>query len=210
MSGILKKITDHKKRVVMMFLLLAVTAVFLIFKLYILAAFLIVVVAVNELTVRKMSKRIAPFSTRSRIRNVDTLVIGETDSVCAKTAAKQGTSVEICLPGCTLAGAYEVLRHTFSILKESGGNAVLAVKKKNIGKIGYSLFDIGFFHVVTMNRLGLKNVRLMSHFPIVFAPVKSLRFLLGIGNKRNADEYCDDNIMRFCSERDIEVKILQF
>ena len=174
MSGIIKKISSHKKSAAMLLLFLAVTVVLLIFKMYIIALLMLSIVIVNELIVRKMKKQKAPFGTRSRIRNVDCLVIGDISHKEAQSLVGDGTSVSINLPGCSLAGAYEVLRHTFSILKENGGSVVLAVKKKNLNKTSYSPFDVSFFHPVTINRLGLKNVKFMIRFPAVFAPIKSL------------------------------------
>ena len=208
MSGIMKIIINHKKTIGTLFLLLIIIAVLLIFRMYIFAAIIITAAIVNVLAVRKMNKQKAPFWKYSKIRNVDCLVIGDISSNTAQNLSGSGTSVSIYLPGCTLAGAYEVLRHTFSILKENGGNAVLVVRKKNISKTDYSPFDINFFHPVTVNRLGLKRAKFMSRFPIVFATVKSLKFLFGTKTVSNMQDFYDEDIKNFCIERGIELQIL--
>lgn len=209
MSGIINKVIKHKKTVAAIFLLLVIIAVLLIFGMYIPAAIIIVVFIANELTVRKMNQQKALFGTYSKIRNADFLVIGDIPHKTAQRISERGKTVTIYLPGCTLAGAYEVLRHTFSILKENGGRVVLVVRKKNIEKTGYSPFEISFFHPVTINRLELKNVKFMRRFPIVFAPVKSMMFLSGIKEAKSVSEFCDKEISAFCSERGLEGKILK-
>lgn len=209
MSGIIKKIGNHKKSCAALCLLVVLTAGLVMLEQYVLVVLLAGVAILNELTIRKMKKQKEPFGTRSRTRNVDCLVIGDIGPGNAKTAAGEGTAVSIYLPGCTLAGAYEVLRHTFSILKEEGGNVVLAIKKKNLKINRYSLFDAYFFHPVTINRLGLKKQKFMSRFPVVFAPVKSLMFLFGAGTMKNTEKHCDEEIMGFCSERGIAVTVLE-
>ena len=209
MSGIVKKILNQKKMFAALSLFVVLVTGFVIFKLYILTATLIIVAIVNELTFRKINKQKAPFGTMSRIRNVECLVIGDVSLKTAKYLAGNNSTVCIQSPDCTLVGVYEVLRHTFSILTEDGGKAILVVKKKNIEKVRYSIFEVVFFHVVTIHRNGLKNKRRMSRFPIIFSPVKSLIFLSEAFPTRKRKEHFDMNIQNFCLERRIEVNILE-
>lgn len=209
MSGIINKLLKHKKAVAVLFLLLVIISILLVFRMYIPAVIIIVITVANELTVRKINKQKAPFDTFSRIRNVDCLVIGDISPKSVQTFLGCGTAISIYLPGCTLAGAYEVLRHTFSILKEDGGQVMLVVREKNIDKRGYSLFEIGFFHAITINRLKLNNSKYILRMPILFDPIKSVMFLFGIKRTKFTGEYCDNEIFAFCEKRGFKGKILK-
>ena len=160
MSGIIKKVMKHKKAFAALCLCIVFVAYLLIFRLYLLALLFVSIVMGNELTFKKMMEQKTPFDTRSKVRNADCIVIGDVGKKALKEVAGEGTVVSICLPGCTPAGAYEMLRHTFSILKESGGRAVLVINRKNLKKRKYSLFETYFYHPTAINRLGLKNINL--------------------------------------------------
>lgn len=209
MSGIIKKISNHKKKFAAMCLFAALITGLLLFRLYIPAILLTAIAIVNELTFKKMCRQTEPFGTRSRIRNVDCLVIGDFSTNAAEELAGTGSTVCIQSPGCTLAGAYEVLRHTFSILKEDRGKAVLVVKRKNLMEKRFSLFETVFFHRVTLKRLGLENRKRMSRFPAVFSPLRSLLFLFGGFPAGERKTYRDTEIQNFCMERGIELSILE-
>ncbi len=209
MSGIVNKVIKRKTDVAVIFMLMVLTAFFLFFRMYLAVLVILVFAALNEITVGKMNKQKIPFGTYSKIRNVDCLVIGDINPNSMHSLSESSNIVSIFLPGCTLAGAFEVLRHTFSILKECGGTVILAVRKKNIGKAGYSPFDISFFHRITINRLGIKNAKLMRRFPVLFAPLKSMMFLGKIGKSRSMKDYFDKEVLDFCSKRGIEMRILE-
>ena len=119
MSGIINRVIKHKKEAVMFLWILGIVAFLFAVRMYILALIIIVLAIANELTVRSIYRQKAPFGTYSKIRNVDCLVIGDIPQKAMKRFSGNDKAVSIYLPGCTLAGAYEVLRHTFSILKET-------------------------------------------------------------------------------------------
>ncbi len=209
MSGIINKVKNHKKAAALLVLFLMIIAVFVISGMYLPAAVIMAVSVANELTVRKMNRQKAPFGTYSKIRNADCLVIGDISPKAAQNLSGSDKTVSIYLPGCTLAGAYEVLRHTFSILKEDGGQAMLVVRKKNIDKTGYSPFEISFFHAVTINRLELDNSEYLLRLPILFTPIKSLMILAGTRGVKSATGLCDKEISAFCEERGFTGEILE-
>ena len=207
MSGILKKL-KNKKKFACAVVLAALEAVLIVFRLYILGILLPCVLLLNWLVKNKLEKQRRPFYPHSLIRNVDYLIIG--DMCDASEIVPEGsTYVQIAAPGRGLAASYEILRHTFSILKENGGNAVIVVKRRNSEKEKYSLFDVGFFHTVTINKLGLEDKIMMSKLPFVFSPIKSLVFLLGIRKVKNIKDYHNEEIERFCAEREIGIRILE-
>lgn len=126
MSGILKKIKKHASRVVnIMFLLLC--AALILLRLYILVAVIFVIAVVNRMTVRKMNKQKEPFEPRSVIRNLDYIIIGDVSESVRKDISGSGTGICIRSPECSFAAVYEILKHTFSILREQGGKAVIVV-----------------------------------------------------------------------------------
>ena len=175
------------------------------------AVFLLAVCASDVAVVYRIREQRKPFGSRSRVRNVDTLIIGDISPRNAKECAEcgdGGTAVCIYSPDCTLSGAYEVLRHTFSILKEQGGRAVLVAKEKNAFAGGYSLFDVIHFHMITVKRLGLERTARMGRFPVIFAPVKSFKFIFGERRGKALKVYHDCELEGFCRERGIELSIL--
>lgn len=209
MSRVIKKLLSHKKKYIALCVFIVLLVSFWILGFYIPAVLLAVAAVINELTFRKMNRQKVLFGTYGSIRNIDCLVIGDVSPTAATNIVNTDSFVCINSPNCTLVGIYELLRHTFSILKENGGKVILVVKEKNIAKKGYSIFEIAFFHDVTIHRLGLENKRKMSRFPFLFSPVKSLIFLAGRLPVRYNEEHNDAEIEEFCSERGVELSILK-
>ena len=133
----------------------------------------------NEVVRKEMQRELRPFEPGSLVRNVDYLIIGE---LCrTENIVPEGSKfLQLKIPGCSLDAAYEVLRHSFSILKENGGVAVLAYKNKSCSAHEHSLFDVNFLIPLTIQRLHLERYKIMKYFPLPFSPWKSLRLLLNI------------------------------
>lgn len=208
MSRIINQLKKHKRILVMVaFVILSVFAV--VFRLYIIAVVILVGAFLNDAVIRKMNRQKEPFGPRSHIRNVDSLIIGDVSDNIKKNLSGDGTRVCIHIPDCSLVAAYEVLRHTFSILKECGGTAIIIVSQKNIEGKFYSIFDAGFYHIVTLNRLKLKKYINRGYLPIIFAPLRSIKFLFGIGLSEVKEiEMLPKEMEEFCMEREIALKIL--
>ncbi len=138
---------------------------------------LISVALMNRAVLKKMHAAHAPFRPLSRIRNVDFLVIGT--FIDARSFIPKGKSfVQIAAPGRGLFSAYQVLRHTHSILKEEGGTVMLAFEK---GKDKFTVFDMPFLHPVTVKKYHLEGLKRESRFPMIFAPINSVRSLITRG-----------------------------
>lgn len=166
---------------------------------------LLMLAALNGATVRRMYRQREPFEPRSRVRNVDYLVIGD---ICApeEVVPAGETFVQIAASNRSLLASYEILRHTSSILKERGGHVVLAVRRKSAAQNTYSLFDVGFLHPVTIERLGLKGKTWQRHLPALFAPLRSLRLALWIQHGSWKEAECPlQEIQSFCKERRIDL-----
>lgn len=178
MSRILKKLKQPKQ----FFLLSFIAIEFICFLLgfYIACVIIFVFCIMNLIIVSKMRKECAPFNAMSKIRNVDYLVIG--DQCKIKEIVPIGkTYVQIAAPGRSFTSSFEILRHTFSILKDNGGVVVIVGKKKSKEK--YTIFDLPYFHQVTLKRLGLQRKRILTYIPIIISPIKSIKILFSFKAK---------------------------
>ncbi len=203
-------ILSHKKKLVSLFLLFLVIGCFEYFVfqtfaiIFITWLFMLALLFLNWIVLKKMRDEKEPFGTFSQIRNVDFLLIGTLFD--AKSFVPEGKSfVQISSPKRGLFSSYQILRHTHSILKEEGGTVVLAFERN---RDNFSLFDMPFMHPVTIKKYGLESLKRKSRFPLLFAPVKSLFLIIGGGGGKNSfiqftDEknqvYSDTAV--FCKER---------
>lgn len=171
------------------------------------AALVLLGASINVAVLKKMYKQKMPFEPTSKIRNIDYLVIG--DMCRTEHIVPAGkTCLQIMAPSRSLYASYEIMRHTFSILRdfEGGGILVLAVRDKYAEKHNFSLFDIPFLHPVTIRKLGLARLARQTRLPLLFAPVRSLRFLLNLRRRTYIHGPCPDRaISEFCKERNIEL-----
>ena len=118
--------------------------------------------------------------------------------------------VALTSPGRSLTSSYEILRHTFSILKENSPFAVIVVQKKNL-QSGYTAFDIPIFNLspTSIKRLGLEDMKKRSGWLFFYYPVKSLQLLFD-RKSRYPEEMRDipQEIEMFCEERGINLRIV--
>lgn len=211
MSGILR--SKKKLTVLIAFIVacLCVAALGACLKLglvyYVVVYFLMFAVAALTFAVwRKMKGMSAPFGTFSNIRNVDYLIIG--DFCKAKDYVPEGSSyVQVAAPGRGLNSSYQILRHTHSILKEEGGNVVIAIGKS---KKDFMIFDMPFLHPITIKKYHLERLRKMSKLTFIFSPIDSIRFLLGGGYSTYVPvQKVDSELASFCAERDYSLICLE-
>lgn len=207
MSRFINKIKKHKKAFVIA-VFVFISAGFVLFKLYLISFLVLLIAVLNYTVVRKMDGQNEAFSPRGRIRNIDTLIIGDVSNDAKKKLLGKDTGICINSPCCSLTAAYELLRHSFSILKENNGKAIIVVKKMRMKK-SYNLFDVRFFHAVTISRLNLKKFVYKCYFPMIFEPFLSIRFLLGIGCKELVEtKEIPKELYEFCVERNINLVVL--
>ena len=211
MSGIISLIKNHKKKSLfcaLFFILAALIVVFLCVNNIIAcvaAFFVLIFFLLNLVAVRKMNSQKIPFNPRSVTRNVDYLIIGD---MCDpnQLISSGKTYVQLSAPDRNLMSAYEILRHTYSILDEKYGTVVFVIKDKYINVERFSIFDIPLFHKITINRLNLKMMIIKANFPFLFSPLKSIKLLLGI--KISGWKNCEcpkKKINQFCEERSIKL-----
>ncbi len=154
---------------------------------------------------RKMQKIAAPFGSFSPVRNVDYLVIG--DCIDPAACVPQGaTFVQVAAPDRSRNASYQILRHTHSILKEEGGNVVIAIGR---GKADFTLFDMPFLHPITVKKYHLEGKQRMSRLAFLFAPIASIRFLVGRPHAFRPAEDVDAQLAAFCQERGYTLTCLE-
>lgn len=162
------------------------------------------ILRLNNLTIKKNIRQYVPFSSTSQIRNIDYLIVGD---MCDSSVIvnKNKTFIQIQAPKRGVHSCYEIVRHTHSILKD-GGTVCVCLNQHYINKpIG--VFDIPFFHPVTIKRLCLQNINRWASYPMICRPLSAIILLLGIQSKRYV--LCNESyreIDEFCSERGYTVQ----
>lgn len=202
MPRILKKLT-----VFLLTLLLfewIVTALFPIVLIMIINVVLFLLLVLNQAVVNRILAQKAPFSTSSRIRNVDCLIIGAPCEYKHILPQDCNTFVHISSMDMSIKSCFEILKHTSSILKENGGCVIFVPQIHENGK--FSLFDAFFFNDVTLVKHNMKSFKLKKFFPLLFAPIMSTKLL----SKRKVNflnhiDCPDIEIYRFCLERNLKL-----
>ena len=132
------------------------------------------------------------------------------DGVPRLLKALRENGVKVCLATSKpIVFAKEILKHTFSILRD-GGTVIITSKKGAIN--GYTCFDTMWFHDITIKRLGLKTKKLLNKFPLFAEPVKSICLLMRADNKGKKinEMLCPDSeIPELCSKRGLNFKYYQ-
>lgn len=211
MSGILKKLLRKKKKVAAfgaLVLLIILAGCALNIKWYGISVACILYFAaasLNELVRKKAERMSKPFGVYSAIRNVDYLVIGGCCNAKDYVPA-ECSYVQIAAPGRGYHSSFQILRHTHSILKEEGGTIIIAIgKSRNV----FTVFDIPFLHPVTIKKYRLERLCRRSKFPLIFAPIASVKFMFGRGSMYQLLQDVPDELKTFCDERNHKLLCLK-
>ena len=162
---------------------------------------------INLRAFRINRKQAAPFDAKSDVRNVDMLIIGD---MINPDAAQAKRYVQICAPGRGLRACYEILRHTHSILDDESGKScvVIAVKSESRKRDSFSVFDVAFFHTITIKKYALDWLCRMERYPILIEPMGSLRVMLGIKSRNYHEISCPmPELEAFCNERGYVLRV---
>ena len=209
----MSRILKHKKKLLIYLTGFAVCAVFLwaltqrIFVIAVGCGLYLTAAVLNELVRWKIDRQKEPFGINSRIRNVDYLIIGDYCDV-KDHVPDEASHIEFFAPGRSYQAAFQILRHTHSILKEEGGTVIMTIGK---GKKLYTVFDIAFFHEITIRKYGLQMLKKLSRFPLVAEPLNSLRFLVGGGTHSTyiSSDNVPSDLRTFCDERNYRLILLK-
>lgn len=153
---------------------------------------------INLIIYVKLMRSVKQMNASGKIRNVDYLIIGDIFDY-NKIIDDSSSIFSILSPNRSLCASKEILRHTFSILKD-GGTVIIVDKGKKEKK--YTCLDIVWFHDITIKELGLNKKS--SRFPLFSEPINSIAFLLNLIDRRKVlieMECLDKSIKEFCLKR---------
>lgn len=147
------------------------------------------------------------FRYTGKIRNIDCLVIGDMYQLPDEWI-RDKRIVQLAAPNRSLAASYEILRHTHSILRDDGkAEVIIAVKEKNIDKEKFNLFDIPFFHYISIELKKLNNLKRKENYPLLFEPINTIILLFNIKSKKfQKKENLSDEVTDFCLKRGYTVE----
>lgn len=166
--------------------------------------FLIALLALNRIALKKIYIQKAPFKIGGKIRNVDYLIIGDMINAATVVPANK-RFVQIKAPNRSLSASFEILRHTSSILDEDNGNVVICTAKKNKNKKTYSIFDTPFLYCLTIKKLGLGTLNKLATFPVLIKPISTIQLMLDLNKKWKETSCPNKQIVTFCSERNFNL-----
>jgi hypothetical protein len=161
----------------------------------------LVEIILNDKVKKIMFKQYEPFTAKSKIRNVDCLIIGEICNPQKVMPAHCNNYVQIKIPDSSLFSCFEILKHTSSIIREQGGRVIFVVNERKKFET-FNVFDTYFFHKITINKYGLSSLKKKARLPFLFSPIKSFKLLFASKNKKlRLMECLDEEIAVFCEER---------
>ncbi len=158
----------------------------------------------NRPVVRAFS---APLYSNREIKHYDTLLIGD---ICSKNVLQDHitfNTLSLTCPNRNLEASYQILLHTESILGE-GGKCVIVDGKKEM-KNPITLFDVGFLSQLRKKELNVECLEKKRNFPLFYAPLRSLKLLLGIGTSAYKKSVCPHKgIVDFCNKKQLQLTYL--
>ena len=147
-----------------------------------------------------------PNTFTEKRRNFDVLFIGEKYDVTGIIPDSK-TFLQFDAPNRTLFASFLILQAKFSWLNEGKGKCVIICRKENERKKHISMFDIPFFHIITINKFKLKKQQIELKYPLFFHPFQVAGFLFGKKYDKSIVEKCPlQEIEDFCAQRDIELE----
>lgn len=156
---------------------------------------------------RKIYGALNHLNANRQIETVNALIIGDlcTEKVLKKVCNLDG-SLKIMFPNRSLVSSKLILYHLTSVLRE-GGDVIII----NNGKgHGVTCYDYPFLSQITRLELNLKNESKKRNYPLLFAPLQSIRLLLDLGAYRIQQEECpDEDIIEMCKRKKFKLIYLK-
>lgn len=166
---------------------------------------LLIFLALNFAARRRALRLVSLFGAASLVRNVDCLFIGCPQDI------PQGNVLVLPDKAATRLSAFELLRHTFSIVRE-GGTVIFSIyNRRKLEAQGFTLFSLFFFHPVTVRRLHLERRKRLLWLPFLASPRQALQLLLPFRKRRRSSPASDEEMASFCAERGLkfEMRLLE-
>lgn len=196
----------RNKKFVFIALLLILSTVMLFTVLWPLSVVLITLILLktaNSLLLRYNYKSLSFLHGRKEIRKINCIVIGD---VCSDRIIKEhykGNVLTFQIPDRSLEASIQIFWHIESLLEEND-RLILVYDKKHVK--GYSLFDLPYFNTISQKELALETLENKRNYPLFYEPIRSIKILLGIKNKKYEVCKCPDECLTmFCKDRGIEL-----
>ncbi|MBQ3447413.1 MAG: hypothetical protein IJG37_07205, partial [Synergistaceae bacterium] len=89
---------------------------------------------------------------------------------------------------------------------KGGACVIFAVKEGN--DEGFSVFDLPFFHTITIRKYGLGKLNRFRKFPALICPVRAILMALGAKSRNYRESSAlPDEALSFCHERGYSLRI---
>ena len=203
----ISKLKLIKYTILVLLLIFLITSLILKNFLFIVIALLgIIFIILNEIINKKIFLEAKKFKPFSNIRNIDYLIIGNMCDI-SSLIPKDSSYIAIMAPNRNTKTCFELLKHTYSILNidEKKATAIIIDNPKNQNK-EFTIFDIPFLSRTKIKDLNLSTLLIKSKFPLLFAPISSLKFLFNLKQSALKTVECpDENIKSFCDKRNIKL-----
>ncbi len=164
------------------------------------------VIIINKLAKRFLYKNIDILHNRTEIREIDTLVIGDNCDLVNISINKERTLFYQSADR-SFTASYQIFMHIESLLNEGGRLIFICNTRIDSEKI--SIFDISYLHPITKKELGLESLEQMQRFPLIYEPIKSLKNILNYRENGFKITECNNELNKFCNERNIELIYLE-
>lgn len=206
----MSRILITKRRILFAFAYMVIMSVCLYLKIFIILSFFMMVAVLlvaNNIVRKKINDPISKLSSLREIKSYNTIVIGD---YCEKEVylpyCGKGNVLEFICPKRSIDASYQILRHTFSVLEENG--TCIIVNGNNSERNRYSVFDLPFFHFITLKELKLETLKSKSRWPLLFYPVCSIMILAGMRSRKfrlNKNLQNISEIKEFCEKRNLSL-----
>ena len=156
---------------------------------------------------RKIYGALDHVNANRQIEAVNTLIIGD---LCTEKVLKKvchlDSSLKIMFPNRSLVSSKLILYHLTSVLME-GGDVVIIDKG---GGHGVTCYDYPFLSQITRLELNMKDESKKRNYPLLFAPLQSIKLLFGFGAYKIQQEECpDEDIIGMCKRKKFKLTYLK-
>lgn len=202
----------NKKKKALFLLILIVPIGLCLLRLYYEAAACLIlescVYFLNKHILHQINKPLDSLSPQRPVSLIDTLIIGD---MCSAEVLDRFSAIDgrlsILAPERSLYSSSTILFHTASVLSPGGTVIIVIPSKENSSRL--TVFDSPFISYVTSLEEGCPKRSMKNSFPLVFAPVRSIKMLMG-GSRRKEEIKCPDKeLADYCRRKGFKLICLQ-
>lgn len=138
-------------------------------------------------------------------RNYDVLIIGENSDIdCSDKKV-----IRFCSPNRSMLASYELVRRLYSLVDEENGKIVICCREKLIESKKITALDVPYLHEMQLAKYGIGKAKIKKFLPMLFAPIDTLLYLIGMKRKVTTMEYpIPDYLLDFCQNRIKNIEVI--